>query len=188
MGNMKKGVWIAGIALAAALAAGCGGKSTDGDKDGKDSVAAAAAKPFSDPDLKMEYTARLGGKEYAVTVKRSADPSQPVVEDELGRQYYDNRVTVTVTRDGEPFSEKSYTKDSFRDFLTPSDSKGTVLLGMAFDADGSDGHAIRLTAQVGQPGIEEGPGFIVELPLGGGPESILRDKRQDTAKEDLMGD
>ncbi len=187
MRNMKKGAWLAGVTLAAALAAGCGGKTSDGSNDGKDTVE-AAAKPFSDPGMKMEYTARLGGKDYSVTVKRAADPSQPVVEDELGREYYDNRVTVTILRDGAPFSETTYTKDSFRDFLTAADSKGTVLLGMAFDADGSDGHAIRLTAQVGQPGIEEGPGFIVEMPLAGGPASILRDKRQDTAKEDLIGD
>ncbi len=183
---MKKGT-LAALSLSALLLAGCGGKSAEAGKDGKDS-AAVAVKPYADPKMEMKYSVRLAGKGYSVTIKREADPSQPVVQDELGHEFYDNRVTVTILRDGAAFSEATYTKDSFREFLTATDSKGSVLLGMAFDPDRSDSRAIRLVSQVGQPGIEEGPSFVIEIPLDGGAASILRDKRQDTTKEDMMGD
>ena len=51
---------------------------------------------------------------------------------------------------------------------------------MAFDSEKSDASALRLGAQIGQVGIEEGPAFSVEIPLNGGASSIVRDQEQDT--------
>ena len=121
-------------------------------------------------------------------MERRADTSLPVVTDELGNRFYDNRVEVSILRDGQSFLQRSYTKDAFSDFLSASDKQGTVLLGMAFDADRSDSRAIRLGAQIGQVGVEEGPAFIVEIPLSGAASSIVRDSNQDTTGDDGMED
>ena len=55
---------------------------------------------------------------------------------------------------------------------------------MAFDQENSSAATLRFGAQIGQPGIEEGPAFIVEIPTGGGACSIVRDMRQDTMGEE----
>ena len=55
---------------------------------------------------------------------------------------------------------------------------------MAFDQENSSAATLRFGAQIGQPGIEEGPAFIVEIPAGGGACSIVRDMRQDTMGEE----
>ena len=149
---------------------------------------AVAGTPYAEPELKNSSTAKLGGRTYQITVERRADTSLPVVTDELGNRFYDNRVEVSILRDGQPFFKRSYTKDAFSDFLSASDKQGTVLLGMAFDADRSDSRVIRLGAQIGQVGVEEGPAFVVEIPLGGGAPSIVRDSNQDTTGDDGMED
>ena len=127
----------------------------------------------------------MGGKDFVITIKRAADKSLPTVTDDLGKSFYDNRVEVTITCNGQPFFSKSYTKEAFASFLTTkSETQGTILLGMAYDSAKSDGHAIRLGAQVGQVGIEEGPAFCVEIPLDGSASSIVRDTNQDTTGDD----
>lgn len=149
---------------------------------------AVAGTPYAESELKNTSTAKLGGRTYQITVERRADTSLPVVTDELGNRFYDNRVEVSILRDGQSFLQRSYTKDAFSDFLSASDKQGTVLLGMAFDADRSDARAIRLGAQIGQVGVEEGPAFIVEIPLSGAASSIVRDSNQDTTGDDGMED
>ena len=149
---------------------------------------AVAGTPYAEPELKNSSTAKLGGGTYQITVERRSDTSLPVVTDELGNRFYDNRVEVSILHDGQPFFKRSYTKDAFSDFLSASDKQGTVLLGMAFDADRSDSRVIRLGAQIGQVGVEGGPAFVVEIPLGGGAPSIVRDSNQDTTGDDGMAE
>ncbi|MCI6725083.1 MAG: DUF4738 domain-containing protein, partial [Bacteroidales bacterium] len=117
-----------------------------------------------------------------------ADQQLPVVTDEVGKQYYDNRVQVDITADGKPFYSHAFTREAFAGFATEQETVGCVLLGMAFDSERSDAHALRLGAQIGQVGIEEGPAFIVEIPLDGGAASIVRDKQQDTTGDDGMSE
>lgn len=51
---------------------------------------------------------------------------------------------------------------------------------MNFYEEKTSGGHICLSAQVGEPGVGEGPAFIVDIPTGGGACSILRDSEQDT--------
>lgn len=173
----------------AALSA-CGGKKSDGEAAMQDTALTQQTDaPYADPSQTSTAEAVLGGKRYEVTIARSADKSLPVVTDDMGKTFYENRVDVTVKRDGEEFFHKSYSKEAFSDFLTsPADRQGTVLLGMAFDKSRSTASTICLGAQIGQIGIEEGPAFCVEIPLNGGTASIVRDNKQDTAGEDGMTD
>ena len=57
---------------------------------------------------------------------------------------------------------------------------------MAYDETASvSGLVLRFGAQVGQPGIGEGPAFTVELSLDGSVR-IVRDSNQDTTGDDGM--
>ena len=175
-------------ACAVIMLASCGEKKSNAEVETRqtEQQQVTADTPYAESELKNTSTAQLGGKTYQITVARRADTSLPLITDELGKKYYDNRVEVNILRDGEPFFQSSYTKDAFSDFLSASDKQGSVLLGMAFDADKSDAHAIRLGAQIGQVGVEEGPAFIVEIPLSGAASSIVRDSNQDTTGDDGM--
>ncbi|MGM9688085.1 MAG: DUF4738 domain-containing protein [Alloprevotella sp.] len=179
---MKKCLFPAVLFLLLQGMAACGDKKSEGAVSPADSVQQRVTDdtPYGEPTLKNSFTAQWGGKSYAITIERQADPELPVVSDELGKKFYDNRVEVTILRDGEPFFHKSYSKEAFADFLSRAEQQGTVLLGMAYDSDKSDAHAIRLGAQIGQVGIEEGPAFCIEIPLDGSASSIVRDSDQDT--------
>ena len=181
-------------ALAAVLLgmaqASCSSNKNDAQASSADSLQqqSAAAKPYADSPARNTYTAKLDGQDFEITISRQADASLPVVTDELGKQFYANRVDVDIKADGKDFFHKSYTRDAFEDFLSGEEKQGTVLLGMAYDSEKSDGHAIRLGAQIGQVGIEEGPAFSVEIPLDGSASSIVRDKNQDTTGDDGLTD
>lgn len=189
---MKKATYAAVcLVLTSAMLAACGGKKTDTEASQQDSLEATmkSNEPYADPAQTNEYEAHLGGKTYKITISRAADKNQPIVTDELGKKFYDNRVNVVITCDGADFFNKSYTKDSFSEFLTSkTDRQGTVLLGMAYDSEKSTAQAIHLGAQVGQVGIEEGPAFSIEVPLNGGASSIVRDANQDTTGDDGLSD
>lgn len=187
---IKQFMYAAAFVAMTAQCVACGGSSGAKEAATTDSLQTATNndEPYADNDRDYTQTARLGGHDYSVRIRRTADKELPVVTDELGKKFYDNRVEVSIMRDGKQFFNRSYTKDAFREFLSDEEQKGTVLLGMAFDADRSDGKTIRLGAQVGQTGIEEGPAFCVEIPLDGSASSIVRDKNQDTTGDDGLSD
>ncbi len=180
---------ISALALSATFCA-CGSGKSDQTNSTTDSVAQQTVSdaPYAEPSQSNTNTVTLGGQKFEITISRQADKSLPTVTDELGKKFYDNRVDVTIKAGGEEFFTRSYTREAFQEFLSDSEKQGTVLLGMAFDSEKSDGHAIRLGAQIGQVGIEEGPAFCVEIPLNGSASSIVRDKNQDTTGDDGLSD
>ncbi len=178
------------VLLLSATFCACGSGKSDKTDASADSTAQKAVSdaPYAEPSQSNTYTATLAGRHFEISISRKADQSLPTVTDELGKKFYNNRVEVTIKADGEEFFSHSYTREAFQEFLSESEKQGTVLLGMAFDSEKSDGHAIRLGAQIGQVGIEEGPAFCVEIPLDGSASSIVRDTNQDTTGDDGLSD
>lgn len=175
------------LTLSLAACGGAKGDAGDGMQDSAQTVASPDA-PYAEEEKADTFQARLAGRIFKIFITRKADKSLPVVTDDMGKQYYDNRVDIAITRDGGDFFKNSYTKESFSEQLAEGEDQGTVLLGMAFDQIKSDGHAIYLGAQVGQVGIEEGPAFSIEIPLDGSGQHIVRDKNQDNTGDDGLGD
>ncbi len=176
------------IAAATVALASCGGKTEQQAETNADTTQTATDNtPYADPAQTMKNEFQAGGHQYEITIHREADKQLPIVSDDLGKKFYDNRVDVTITRDGQDFFKRSYTKEAFESFLTEADKHGTVLLGMAFDSEKTqkDKRIIYLGAQVGQVGIEEGPAFSVEIPLDGSASSIVRDTAQDNTGGDM---
>lgn len=185
---MKKIVLVSASLLLVISLAACGGKNSNAEVQQQDSTATTANSnaPYAEPNQNNKSSVTLAGKHFEISIQRTADKSLPIVTDDLGKQFYDNRVDVVITCNGQEFFKRSFTKEAFADFLTTTaDRQGTVLLGMAYDSEKSDAHAIRLGAQVGQVGIEEGPAFSIEIPLDGSATSIVRDNNQDTTGDDM---
>lgn len=177
---MKKTIWMV-AALAWPLLAACGGKTepAQGQADSLVQEAPAASnEPMADADWSSEATEKINGHEYKISVKRTADKEQPTLKDELGRPYYDNQVSIKIERDGSAFYSKTFRKEAFLDFLSASDRRTAMLLGIAYDCAGDGG--LRFGAQLGQPGSESGPIFTLTIGTDG-TASITKDFTQDTS-------
>lgn len=186
---IKKLTLAAGMLLFVMQFAACGDHKKQAGNDVADSTQLAAKQgPHADSAHRHTYTAVLKGQHYDITIDRRPDRSLPLVSDDMGRQYVDNCVEVIVACEGKLVRSKVFTKRAFADFLSDKEKQGTVLLGMAYDAEQSNNSHICLGAQIGQVGIEEGPAFTIEIPLDGGAISILRDNNQDTTGNDGLSD
>ncbi len=88
--------------------------------------------------------------EYTITIRRYADTSLPIVQDESGRKYYDNKIDVKITRaDGSVFMDKTFQKTDFNSFLDDNTKKNGALLGLPF-VEVDDKNLI-FSASVGSP-------------------------------------
>lgn len=89
---------------------------------------------------------------YTISIRRYVDKELPEVKDEQGRKYYDNKIDLKITRqDGSSFMSKTFTKDSFREYIDNAYGRKGALLGLAFDhADDSN---LYFGASVGSPDV-----------------------------------
>ena len=90
------------------------------------------------------------GSTYKVTVERKADESMPVIDDGTGTKYFDNKISVIITRkDGSEFFNRTFTKDDFRAYVDASYLANSALLGVVFDK--AEGDYVIFAASVGSP-------------------------------------
>lgn len=172
--------------LCLSLLCGCGGKKEETSAGAESAQAEAVQKgPFSDNEWTYNKVEKLDGHDYQISISRHADKDLPLIKDELGQDYYDNRVELKILRDGSVFYSKVFTKDTFLDFLSEADRKGSQLQGLAFDKTTPGG--LVFGAQIGQPGSDSGPAFVVEVSKEG-VMSITKDYNQDTMGEEMGGD
>lgn len=78
-------------------------------------------------------TTEINGHIFHYTINRVADESLPPVVDDEGVTYLDNRYTLTILRDGQPYFERSFTKSSFESYLSTEFQQKGVLDGMIYD-------------------------------------------------------
>ena len=101
-------------------------------------------------DVDYNWSVDWVGSTYTVFVHRFADESLPMVEDEYGNKYYDNRVSVKVIRkDGSEFFNKTFSKTDFSSCLDDNFRRNGALLGLLFvEAVGDD---LKFGGSVGSP-------------------------------------
>ncbi len=172
-----------GAALLGLSLSACGGSTSE--NKGQAAEPIQSIRPDgpieSNPASTREFSTRLGGQHYAITIKRYADKALPTIKNDVDIEYYDNRVDVCITRDGRDFFSHSYTKEAFLDFISAAEAQGYVLLGMAWDEAESEAKGkIVLMGQVGVPGVEEGPSFSIEIAADGSSSSIVKKQYQET--------
>ncbi|MCD8202924.1 MAG: DUF4738 domain-containing protein [Prevotella sp.] len=119
-------------------------------------------------------------KKYDVTINRRADESMPIVEDTDGEKYYDNKITVKITRpDGTTFFNKTFSKSDFSSYVSNDYLKQSALLGIVFDE--ASGDNLIFAASVGSPDVLSDEYVPLMLTISRmGNITIKKDTRLDT--------
>ena len=122
------------------------------------------------------------GSTYSVEMKLEAVDSLPLAKDG-NKQYYDNRVTVTINRaDGSQFFKRSFTKSYFKPYVEENYYKDGALLGVVFvKADGND---LCFAASVGSPDKSSDEYVPLVLKISNhGAISVSKDTQLDTGSD-----
>lgn len=175
---MKQQLTLISLVLLAALMVACGGqKKTD------QIIVAKYEKPAPQGPIRSEdYTEQKNiqwlGKTYQLEIQRVASDSLPMVSDETGQQYVDNRIMLKISRsDGSVFMTKAFTKHSFDSFLDEDYRKTGILEGFVFDR--VEGNELRFAASVSHPQTDEYIPLVVAITRMG-DIAIVRDTQMDT--------
>lgn len=106
--------------------------------------------PLAMSNFNMPKTIEWLGSTYKISIKRYADRSLPLAEDEEHRKYYDNKIEVKIERaDGSVFFSRTFTKQDFSQFTDNAYGRNGALLGFAFDR--IEGNYLYFGASVGSP-------------------------------------
>ena len=123
------------------------------------------------------------GSEYTVTVDRKADSSLPLIDDGAGNKYYDNRISVKITRkDGTTFFNRTFSKSDFAQYVDEPYQDG-ALLGIVLDK--AEGDCLYFAASVGSPDTmsDEYVPLVMRISRTG-QVSIYKDTQLDTGSDD----
>ncbi|MBR1593481.1 MAG: DUF4738 domain-containing protein [Alloprevotella sp.] len=158
------------LAAGVAMLASCKEKSAEQPQDTPFDNVAAAPTGTEHSASPMQYadTMRLSEHTFVVSLRRYEDSSLPTVRDEMGTDFYDNRVEINIRKDGQEVFLRTFSKEDFVEKAAEEDRRMGVLLGMSINREKSTANAICLGAQVGQPGLE-GEGSIFSVTIS--PES-----------------
>lgn len=100
-------------------------------------VLSAAPQRMQVSEVTESFT--YGGKEFRSTVVRRPDDQLPVVENEEGEKFVDNRVTLRITCGGKQLVDKAFTKENFASLVSAKFLKYALLEGLVFDRVTSQG-------------------------------------------------
>lgn len=131
-------IGVSGLIAGGLLFASC----SAGQKDKKDATdelrvvtkaesgqKAAVRMPLSDVTTRFQ----LQGKTCEARVFRTPDETLPIVENEQGDQFVDNRITVCVTCEGKRVLDRMFTKSSFASLLNARFAQYAILEGIVYD-------------------------------------------------------
>lgn len=169
---MNKKIIIALIAVPLLLTS-CGKKKQHEDIIVQDVEAPKPQGPISMQDYRDVKDIIWLGKQYQVEVVRTASDSLPMVKDDYGQQFVDNRISLRIIRsDGSIFCHKTFIKAAFDNCLDNDYRKTGILEGFVFDK--VDGNNLLFAASVCHPQTDEYIPIVVTL-SNFGDISISRD-------------
>lgn len=162
----------------------CGNKKQNNDIIAKKPAVKAPASPVKMQDYNHRESVDWLGQQYGIAISRRADTSLPLVTDDGGGKYYDNRIEVRVTRpDGSVFFNRVFTKTDFAAQVGDDYIKKSALLGIVIDR--VEGENVVLAASVGSPDVlsDEYVPLLITVSRTGGV-SISKDTRLDSDMEE----
>ena len=119
------------------------------------------------------------GKNYRVVFSRTPSDSLPMVKDESGQLFVDNRISLVVRRqDGSVAISKTFTKAAFNNYLDSEYKRSGILEGFVFDE--VDGSQLEFAASVCLPQTDEYIPLEVKIDNFGNLK-IQRDSEMDTS-------
>lgn len=141
----------------------------------QDSVKAAGPQRMQVSDIKATFNYQ--GKEYQSIVLRQPDESLPIVKNEQGEKFVDNRITLRLTCGGKKIVDKVFTKENFTSLIDAKFMQYAILEGLVYDQTTSQG--IIYAASLCYPQSD----LYVPIRL-----TITPDGKISMAKEELMED
>lgn len=90
-------------------------------------------EPYSLLAFKYTDSLMLGSHKIVYTIDSRPDDELPVVVDEDGAKYKDNRFTLVIIKDGAKFFNRSFTKADFKSQLGEDFQKYGIMDGMRFN-------------------------------------------------------
>lgn len=141
----------------------------------QDSTQMAGPERMQISDIKTTFTFK--GKEYHSSVVRRPDETLPIVKNEQGEKFVDNRITLRITSGGKQVVDKVFTKDNFASLVDAKFMKYAILEGLVYDKTTPQG--IIYAASVCYPQSD----LYVPIRL-----TITSDGKISMAKEELMED
>lgn len=97
----------------------------------QDSVDAGGVQHMQVSDSKTTITYK--NKEYQSRVVRRPDEDLPIVTNEQGEKFADNRITLRITAAGKSIVDKVFTKQSFASLVDAKFLKHSILEGLVYD-------------------------------------------------------
>ena len=85
------------------------------------------------PEYNYTDSLMQGSHRIVFTITRQPDDELPIVVDEDGLKYKDNRYTLVISKDGSTFFNKCFTKADFNSKLIKDLQKYGIMDGMRFD-------------------------------------------------------
>lgn len=140
-----------------------------------------APKPVQEVgDYHQDVNIGWGGSDYTIGMQRMADKSLPIVDDGSGNRFFDNKITLRITRkDGSEFFARTFTKSDFSAYVDAAFLKRSALLGIVFDK--VEGDCLRFAASVGSPDKTSDEYVPLVLKISrGGSVSMSKDTQLDT--------
>lgn len=139
-------------------------------------------KPVAMQGYKQSKEIDWQGSHLTCEIERTADDSLPMVKDDTGQKYVDNRITLRITRqDGSVFFKQTFTKATFSEKLDEDYRSTGVLEGLVFDK--IDGDKLLFAASVSHPQTDEYIPLVVTVSRQGGI-AVSRDLTLDTNGDD----
>lgn len=179
---MKQLLPIIAVILLVGIIASCSSKKQREDIITTKYEKPAPQGPIRTDDYKDTKQFRWLDRDYTCTIERMADDSLPMVKDETGQQFVDNRVRVVITRaDGSKFFDKEFTKVSFDSYINEDYRKTGILEGFVFDR--VENSEVRFACSVSRPQSDEFIPLILSVNRMGNID-IKQDIRIDTEMED----
>lgn len=161
----KTTLWISMLCLVAAvLISACGGKkNTDNGKImAIEYTPPVIVDPISMDSVKTSQRVNWINGSYTVTIKRVPMPSLPMVVNDYGQKYVDNRVTIEIRRpDGSEFFNESFTKSAFSSLLDNDYRKNGLLADIQLEK--ANGRQLEFTVMMAHVLLLDGEEMPVKL-------------------------
>jgi len=159
---------------------GCGNHKSDSQIiEVKDSVKKAPVTQRMQ-EYKSTSSITWRGSTYTYCIHRMVDQGLPVVTDDNGTKFFDNKIDLTITHDGTQFFSQTFTKSTFSPYIDEAFKKKGILEGLVFDKVGNG--YLQFAASVCFPQTDEYIPLIIKLSADGSV-SIARDTKMDSGND-----
>ena len=149
---MMKNIYLI-MTLALVLLTSCGGGSSNaglfGRSEAQPSEEEAPKGPQSMQDSDITVPVQVGSREFQSNVVRRPDSNLPMVSNEQGQKFVDNRITLRLLEGGKSVVNREFTKADFAPFLDAGFQRNAILEGLVFDK--VEGGHILYAASVAYP-------------------------------------